>query len=211
MASILHLLIPGLLGPWPDRSNPAFPRPTAPALEWLLARATVAVAPAATDAALFQFFGLSVTDTADLPVAAVTRLADGGNIDDGWWWRADPVHFRSDLHGVVLADARILAIEPAEARALAEAFNQTFASDGVQLDALRPDRWYLRLPADPGVRAHPLESASGRDIRTLLPYGPAKQRWHTLLTEAQMLFHNHPVNRAREDRNQPLISGVWLW
>lgn len=211
MASTLHLLIPGLLGPWPDRSNPAFPRPAAPALEWLLARATVAAAPATTDPTLFQLFGLSVTYPADLPVAAVTRLADGGDADDGWWWRADPVYFRPDLHGVFLADARMLAVEPAEARALAEAFNQTFASDGLQLDALRPDRWYLRLPADPGVRTHSLESAIGRDIRALLPYGPAKQRWHTLLTEAQMLFHNHPVNRAREDRNQPLISGLWPW
>lgn len=208
----MHLLIPGLLGPWPlHRSDPAFPRPTAPALEWLLARARVSVAPASADAVLFELFGLPAMAETDLPVAAVTRLADGAEADDGWWWRADPVHFRPDLHGVFLVDTRVLSVEPVEARALVEAFNQTFATDGLRLDALRPDRWYLRLPADPGVRTHALETAIGRDIKPLLPYGPAKRRWHTLLTETQMLFHAHPVNRAREDRNQPLLSGIWLW
>ncbi|MBL8258212.1 MAG: hypothetical protein JNM60_00150 [Candidatus Competibacteraceae bacterium] len=212
MTSLLHLVVPGLLGPWPGhRADPAFPRPRAPSLEWLLARARPAAAPASTDALLFQLFGFSPSDAADGPVAAVTRLADGGALADGWWQRADPVHLRPDLHGVFLADARALAIEAAEARALAEAFNQTFADEGLQLEALRPERWYLRLPADPGLRSHPLESAIGRDIRTLLPYGPAKARWHKLLTEAQMLFHAHPVNRAREERNQPAINGLWLW
>ena len=212
MATTLHLAIPGLLGPWSsDRSDPAFPRPAAPALEWLLARARVSVAPPSPDAALLQLFGLPVSTGTDLPVAAVTRLADGAEVDDGWWLRADPVHLRPDLHGVYLVDARILAIEPAEARALVAAFNQTFAADGLQLDALRPDRWYLRLPTDPGVRTHALATAIGRDIRALLPYGPAGRRWHTLLTEAQMLFHAHPVNRAREERNQPPLNGIWLW
>ena len=26
-----------------------------------------------------------------------------------------------------------------------------------------------------------------------------------------MLLHGHPVNRAREERHQPLINGLWLW
>lgn len=213
MATALHLVIPGLLGPWPpeDRADPGFPRPAAPALEWLLARASAGPAPASADADLLQMFGLAETADADLPVAAITRLADSAKADDGWWLRADPVHLRPDLHGVFLVDARVLAIEPAEADALTSAFNQTFAGDGLQLDPLRPDRWYLRLPADPGLRTHPLEKAIGRDIKPLLPQGPAKRRWHALLTEAQMLLHAHPVNRAREERAQPPINGIWLW
>ncbi|HUM94010.1 MAG TPA: hypothetical protein PLU26_05990 [Candidatus Competibacter sp.] len=212
MTLILDLVIPGLLGAWPRHpSDPALPRPRAPALEWLLTRASVSAAPASTDALLFQLFGLPTSDAAGLPVAAVTRLADGGAVDGGWWQRADPVHLRPDLRGVFLADARMLALEAAEARALVESFNQTFAADGLRLEALRPERWYLRLPADPDVRAHPLETAIGRDIRALLPYGPAKARWHKLLTEAQMLFHAHPINQAREARNQLPINGFWLW
>ena len=214
MATTLSLLVPGLLERWASGHAPAeFPRPAAPTLEWLLARAEIDAAPPSADATLFQLFGLPVSDTADLPVAAVTRLADGGDPDDGWWLRADPVHLRPDQRGVFLVDARVLAIEPAEAQALVEAFNQTFAADGLRLDPLRLDRWYLRLPADSdsGLRTHPLIDAIGRDINPLLPYGPASLGWHALLTEAQMLFHGHPVNQAREQRGQPMINGLWLW
>lgn len=208
----LHLLIPGLLGAWPSgRTDLKFFRPNAPALEWLLARAQVHDAPSSADAILFQLFGLSAVIDADLPVAAVTRLADGGAIENGWWLRADPVHLRPDQRGVFLVDARILAIEPAEAQALVAAFNQIFAADGLLLETLHPDRWYLRLSSDPGLRTYPLEAAIGRDINALLPYGPAQRRWHTLLTEVQMLFHAHPVNQVRESHRQPTLNGVWCW
>lgn len=209
MATTLTLLIPGLLGAWPD--DLSAPRPAAPALKWLLARADHQAAAPTLDATLFTLFGLPVPTDADLPVAAVTQLADGGQPGDGWWLQADPVHLRPDLRGVFLADARTLAIEPVEAAALAAAFDQTFASDGLQLHVPCPERWYLRLPADPGIRTHALSRAIGRDINPLLPHGPNSRRWHALLTEAQMLFHNHPVNQTREQRNQPMINSVWFW
>lgn len=209
MAATLHLLVPGLLGPWP--ADLAVPHPAAPALEWLLARADVAETPVSMDAVLFQLFGVPIPAEADLPIAAVMALVDGGNPDDGWWLRADPVHLRPDVQGVFLVDARALAIEPVEAAALAAAFDQTFAADGLQLHVPCPERWYLRLPDDPGLRTYPLLDAIGRDINPLLPYGPHSRRWHTLLTEAQMLFHGHPVNRARDESSQPMINGLWLW
>ena len=213
MVKTLHLLIPGLLetGRF-DPPPPAFPVATAPALTWLLARADPPrPIPAAPDEILFSLFKSAIPTDADLPVAALTRLADGGEVDGGWWLRADPVHLRPDWRGVFLADARVLAIAPAEAQALVIAFNQTFAEDRVQLEALQPDRWTLRLADEPGIRTYPLWDAIGRDINPWLPHGPQQRRWHALLTEAQMLFHHHPVNRMREERNQPLINGLWLW
>jgi hypothetical protein len=211
MAKTLHLLIPGLLETGQFHSADSLPDVAVPALRWLLARADAHPAPETTDETLFQLFNLPIPAAADLPIAAVTRLADGGELDSAWWLRADPVHLRPDWRGIFLADARVLAIEPAEAQALAAAFNQTFAEDRLHLDALRPNRWYLRLTADPGIRTHPLLKAIGRDIHPLLPHGPNRSRWHPLLTEAQMLLHGHPVNRAREERQQPLINGLWLW
>ncbi len=220
MSSILHLVIPGLLGPWSASqiAQIKHSQPTAPALQWLLARAeirnTLTPGPSLTERGeanetLFQLFGLPIPKDADLPVAAITRLADGGEIGEaGWWLRADPVHLRPDLHGVLLADARVLALESAEVDALVVAFNQTFAEDGLCLEAPRPDRWYLRLPTDPGLRTHALAQVIGRDIHAWMPYGTAGRRWNGLLTEIQMLFHHHPVNRAREERHQPLINSV---
>ena len=209
MATALHLFIPGLLGAWP--TDLAVARPTVPALEWLLTRADITAVPRSADALLFHLCHLPIPARLDLPVAALTALADGYEPGEGWWLRADPVHLRPDQRGIFLADARVLAIEPVEAASLAAAFDHTFASDGLQLQVVNPNRWYLRLADDPGLRTYPLADAIGRDINSLLPHGSNARRWHTLLTEAQMLFHSHPVNRAREERNQPLINGLWLW
>lgn len=210
MAKTLHLLIPGLLTA--SSGDRAAFRPNAPALEWLLAHADPSPAPAHLDQLLFTQFGLPIPSDADLPVAAITRLADGGEPNHDWWLCADPVHLRADMHGgVFLADARVLAIEPDEAAGLVAAFNQTFAADGLWLEALHPERWYLRLSADPGIRTQPLHTVAGRNINALLPSGPNASRWHMLLTEIQMLFHGHPLNQAREARNQPLLNGIWCW
>jgi hypothetical protein len=213
MSNTLHLVIPGLLGPWLNNQGEfALCQPEAPALEWLLARASSRPALPTADAALLQLFGVPIADHADLPVAVLTRLADGGEIGDRHWWlRADPVHLRPDLHGVLLADARVLAITPGEVAELTTAFNQTFAEDGLVLEAPDPIRWYLRLPADPGLRTQPLAQVIGRNLNAFMPYGSAARRWNGLLTEIQMLFHHHPVNRMREARDQPLINSVWFW
>ncbi|MCK7574790.1 MAG: hypothetical protein MZV65_02085 [Chromatiales bacterium] len=138
----------------------------------------------------------------------VTRLADGGEADE----RAGgcgPIRCICvpDLRGVFLVDARILAIEPAETRALV---------GGVQPD-LRRRRAAARRPRAPTagicgcrpIRAcAPIRciAAIGRDINPLLPHGPAGRRWHALLTEAQMLFHAPPgqpgAGRARPAADQ---------
>ena len=44
-----------------------------------------------------------------------------------------------------------------------------------------------------------------------LPTGPDARTWMRWQNEAQMLFFQHPVNRARETAGRPTISGVWTW
>jgi hypothetical protein len=210
LAKILHLVIPGLLGPW--AVEPGFPLPEAPALERLLGRARVTTLDATgSDATLFTLFGLPVSTGQDLPVAAITRLVDSGDTQEDWWLRADPVHLHPDLQQVLLFDARSLAVDPDEAAALTAEFNREFSATGLTLDAPRPSRWYLRLAADPGLHTCPLHEALGRNINTLLPKGKESGRWHALLTEIQMVFHNSPVNLAREGRGQRTINSVWFW
>ena len=212
LAKTLRLVIPGLLGPWPERSEPDFPLPQARDLErllgWALSRR---MRVAGAEETLFDLFGLSVSPDKDLPVAAVTRLADGGDAESGWWLRADPVHLEADRHQVLLRDARNLAVSPREAQTLVREFNQTFAADGLMLFSWHAARWYLRLPVDPGLRTVPLMEAAGRDISSALPTGRGARRWRTLLTEVQMLFHASEVNQERESRGLPAINGIWFW
>jgi len=208
----LHLVIPGLLAPWPNSDKAGSTAPKVPALERLLARANVkTLAAASMDSTLFSLFGLPADADRDLPIAAITRFADGGDPAQGWWLRADPVNLCADLQQVLLFDARGLGISVEEAHFLVAEFNQTFATDGLFLEAPCPTRWYLRLATDPGLRTCPLLDAIGRNIHSLLPTGTSSRRCHALLTEIQMLFHSATVNVEREARGQPLINSVWFW
>ena len=215
MAQTLHLVIPGLLGPWPQANEQGFPQPKAPALEQLLRRAKVAhTGITGLEATLFDLLKIQTHAQSrddDLPAAAVTALADGYASADGWWMRADPVHLHADLHQVLLFDARHLDIDDAEAQALVTAFNHTFTDLGGTLTAPHPTRWYLRLDAPPRLRTYSIGETIGHNINLLLPYGPDSQRWHTLLTEIQMLFHANPVNLKREIQQQLPINSVWFW
>ena len=210
MANTLHLVIPGLLGPWPV--EPGFPQPEAAALARLLGRAEVAALDAAGgDATLFKLFGLAGAPDQDLPVAAVTRLVDGGDSQEGWWLRADPVSLQPDLQQMLLYDARALNIDSDEAEILVAEFNQEFGSAGLQLDAPHPARWYLRFADDPDIRTWPLEAAIGRNINALLPHGKASSHWHALWTEMQMVLHASRINDDRRANGRRPINSLWFW
>lgn len=210
MAKTLHLVVPGLLGPWQIKSGFSYPR--AKALAYLLSRARVNSLPVTdADALLYQLFGLPVSFDKDLPIAALTHLADDGMPGNGWWLRADPVHLHADRHQVLLFDARTLDISIAEANSLVTEFNQVFNVEGLHLKALHPSRWYLNLKDDPGIRTAPLSKVIGRDITPFLPQGVNARDWCRLLTEVQMLFHSSMVNRKRQTNGQMPINGLWFW
>ena len=210
MATILHLVIPGLLGPWP--AEPGFPRPEAPALERLLARAELTtLAVSGLDATLFTLFGLPVAPDGICRWRPVTRLADSGDAREGWWLRADLVHLHADLQQVLLYDARTLAVDTDEAELLVAGFNRSFESSGPGAGCAPSQPLVFAPGYRPGLITCPLEQATGRNINALLPKGRDSGRWHAWLTEIQMIFHNSPVNLAREDQGLRTLNSVWFW
>ena len=75
-----------------------------------------------------------------------------------------------------------------------------------------PARWYLRMP--PGSTlpafAEP-DEALGGDMFEHLPDGPEGRRWRALLSEAQVVLHNHPRNAERAARGLPPVNSLWFW
>lgn len=211
----LTLIVPGLFGPAGLRAAD-FSLLNCAALELLLSRATLTVIPAlGVEATLFNLMGVPRDPAQDLPVAAVARLAEAGNMPGGrsgdWWIRADPVHLRADQSRLVLMDSYALSITRAEADALVAQFNTFFSADGWHLEAPHPERWYLKLPHDPRMRTYDVTEVLGRHIDGFLPSGAQGKRWHAVLNEIQMLFHSSPVKQAREMRGAAPINSVWLW
>lgn len=155
------------------------------------------------------------------PVAALTRLVDsdaavgpGGNVAD-LWLRADPAHVAPDINGArLLGWGEGLGLDEDDARALLPALRPLFGDAGFQLDAPHPARWYLRLP--PGARLPPLpdpDEALGEDLFASLPQGDAAEarRWRALITEAQVVLHQHPRNRERAAQGRAAINSLWFW
>ncbi|HKK05146.1 MAG TPA: hypothetical protein VKA50_04790 [Gammaproteobacteria bacterium] len=210
----LTLFLPGLLGPMPAfAALPAGELPDLSCLENLLGRAehhAAAVAPG-VEAGLFSLFDIPPAPDADPPVAAVTRLLDGGEPDARWWLRADPVYLQADTDSAVLLAHDELRLTPAEAAQLAGEIQAVFGEDGWQLQALHPARWYLTLPAAPRLRTHALGEVLGRNVRPFLPAGEDGRLWHRHLNEIQMLLHASAVNAEREASGRLPVNSLWFW
>jgi hypothetical protein len=210
---VLHLLVPGLLGPLPGAAGQA--GPAAPTLERWLARGDRRPVAGDADALLFTLFGLPLpeADTGaapDLPTAALCYLADTGERPAGVVLHADPVYLRADQDRLLLFDAPAADLTAAEASAFVDAINQHFQADGWRLSAPTPGRWYLHLDQMPALHSRPLSAVIGRNIDSFLPQGPDAGGFRQRLTEVQMLLHGLTVNQQRVDAGRLPVSGLWL-
>jgi len=148
-----------------------------------------------------------------LPVAALTRQVDAGDAASGNWLRADPAYVRPDINGArLLAIGEGLSLDSDDAAALLPALRPLFGDTGFPIDAPVPSHWYLRLPleAKPPRFTDPAE-ALGADLFDHLPEGPEGRRWRALLSEAQVVLHNHPHNAGRVAAGKPPVNSLWFW
>ena len=101
--------------------------------------------------------------------------------------------------------------------AYASQIGTLFGDAGFPIDAPDPSRWYLRMPAGATLPAFPgPEEALGTDLFDALvgtgPTGDAvARRWRTLLSEAQVILHNHPWNERRAAAGLAPVNSLWFW
>ncbi len=145
--------------------------------------------------------------------AALSRQADAGDAADGLWLRADPANVVPDMQGArMMASAETLRLEQADVDVLLPSLQPLFAGFGFQLDAPTPSRWYLRLPGDTPLPefADP-DVALGDDLFEHLPDGDNGRQWRALLTEAQVVLHQHSWNERRVAQGKRAVNSLWFW
>jgi 2,3-bisphosphoglycerate-independent phosphoglycerate mutase len=62
-----------------------------------------------------------------------------------------------------------------------------------------------------GMKTVPPHDISGQSIAEFLPSGEGAERLNTIMNAAQMLLHDHPVNKKRKEQDKPPANSVWLW
>jgi hypothetical protein len=55
------------------------------------------------------------------------------------------------------------------------------------------------------------EQALGADLFDQLPEGAEGRRWRALLSEAQVVLHNHPLNAQRSAAGLAPVNSLWFW
>ncbi len=175
-----------------------------------LARADRAQAEPGEHAQLARHFELT---PARWPVAALTRQMDAGDAAGATWVRADPAFVVPDMQGArLMAHGEALAPDAEDLAALLPALLPIFGDAGFRLDAPVPTRWYLRLPPDAPLPAFVEPGhALGDDLFDHLPAGDLGRRWRALLTEVQVVLHQHPWNHRRTAQGRAAINSLWFW
>jgi len=181
------------------------------ATEWLLARARAeaGAGTASAEQLAFAAFGIEAGEAA--PVAAVTRVLDGGDPRDRrWWLRLDPVHVAPGVASVRVVGGAALALGEEEAAALLAEVNRELAAEGVALEAPVAERWYCASERDWRIRASaPWRVRGGGE--GLIAAGEDATRWQALANLAAMALAASEVNARREARGALPVNALWPW
>lgn len=158
--------------------------------------------------ALFGLFGFDAGG--ELPAAAVTRSVDAGDAGQGTWLRADPA-WMDVGSALVLKGWGELGLEPADLERLQDALGEVFEGTGAAFSAPVDGRWYLRMGEAGPMATTPPDELGGRDAADHLPEGSRADAWRRLMSECQMVLHNHPVNDDRRAAGRPPVNSLWFW
>lgn len=148
---------------------------------------------------------------AQFPSAAVSATGNSDALAGGFWLHAEPVHFVAGLDRLSFlplnGDARV---SDAERVALEPVLAEHLAASGFALHS-GAGEWLVRSDRVLAVQTACPEAAAANELERVMPHGPDGGEVRRLMTELQMLLHDHPVNEARARRGLPAINAVWLW
>jgi hypothetical protein len=145
-----------------------------------------------------------------LPWAARAARSDGIDPGDIAFGLVTPAHWHLGTHQVSLLDPATLGLSAADSRALFDAVQGQFTSEGYGLAFGAVDRWYLMHESLAALATASLDRVIGRNVDRWLGNDPAARRVRRLQSEVQMLLHAHPVNAAREAQGLRPVNSFWL-
>ncbi|MGK7295196.1 MAG: hypothetical protein ACNS61_05095 [Candidatus Wenzhouxiangella sp. M2_3B_020] len=141
--------------------------------------------------------------------AALSAIACGNRPDEmvgRRFLRFDPVRLVPDLTAVWIERPLQIDLRDASLRALREELDRLFAAEKLRWEPC--GRFGLvELDGSTGCEFTSPDEARGSRLDVALPRGDDAWRWHRLINESQMVFHQFR-SLARGDQHG---AGLWLW
>jgi hypothetical protein len=154
---------------------------------------------------------LGIDDHAPYPSAAVTRTGDIAEPARDFWLHLQPMHFVAGLDrltAVVLhGSARVARAELAE---LEPTIAAHLRAAGMQLATTSHGNWLVHSGRVLDLQTATPETAAATPLEQAMPRGRDSPELRRLMTELQMLLHEHPVNVERVRRGVPEINAAWF-
>ncbi len=159
-----------------------------------------------------------------LPFAAQAAAGDGIATGDNAWALLTPAHWQLGRDHVTLLDPDALDLDAAESRALFNAIEDLFASEGFAVAWGAAGRWYAARDDLQGFATASIDRVVGRGVDRWLRESarggesPGKSEGKSaiaslvrrLQSEAQLVFYTQAVNEAREERGALAVNSFWL-
>lgn len=212
---LMHLLIPFAApraAPWAELSGLRLPHLQALLAQWQPVSRDdgdeLSLSPP-HERALALALGLQGAD-GGLPWAAHAATADGVSPGDLAWGLLTPAHWHLGTDQVSMLDPASLMLNEATSRALFDAVQELFTSQGWLLAWGAPLRWYAAHESLADLTCAAPDRVIGRNVDRWLGHDERLRAVRRLQAEVQMLLYSHPLNDARQAQGLLPVNSFWL-
>lgn len=157
----------------------------------------------------------SAPDRPDTGAPLATAVMRGCGLQaeaaEGHWFMLQPAHVQISRTHMLLSDLRGLQLSEGDSRALYQLARPYCEEIGKQLLHGAPGLWFLRADDWAGLHTASPDATATQSMSDWLPEGAHARDFRKLQNEIQMLWHEHPVNQARQARGLQPVNSCWLW
>ena len=141
------------------------------------------------------------------PVADLLRKLHGLH---GIWWVLSPIHWQATHNdAMIVACDEQLQLSDEESRQWFTALSEFLAQEDVKLHYHDAYTWLIQFKGAVSLDAKPVSALVQQSILPHLKALDPTSFGQRFITENQMFFSQHALNKGRLDRYA--INGIWIW
>ncbi len=129
---------------------------------------------------------------------------------DGEWLIVSPIYWQATHNdAMIMACNDALALTDEESRRWFTALSEFLVNDPIKLYYHDAYTWLIQIKHAPPIHARPVHELLHQSMMQQLKSLDSSLFWSRFITENQMFFSQHALNKLRSGHNP--INGVWVW